>query len=79
MSAITLTQAQAQLDAWMAAGLAVAQAQSYQIGERQLTRANASEIRKNIDYWSAKVSVLTAQQAGGAGRSGRSRTVLLGR
>jgi len=49
--AITLAQAEAKLAAWMAADDAVASGQSYSIGGRSLTRANAAEIRNNIDYW----------------------------
>lgn len=74
MAAITLAQAQAQLDAWLAASLAVASAQSYEIAGRRLTRANAAEISRNIEHWSAQVSILTAS---GNGRS-RCRTVVPG-
>jgi hypothetical protein len=59
MAGITLTQAQAHLDAWMAADLAVATGQSYSIAGRSLTRANAAEINKNIEKWEAKVKSLT--------------------
>jgi hypothetical protein len=79
LAAITLTQAQAQLDAWLAASLAVAGAQSYEIAGRRMTRADAAEITGQIDYWSRKVAEAQAQQAAGiSGRSGRTRTVLLG-
>ena len=61
--AITLTQAQARLDDWMAADARVATGQSYTVqtatGSRQLTRADAAEIRKNISYWESKVNSLT--------------------
>ncbi|WP_291854847.1 DUF6148 family protein [Bradyrhizobium sp.] len=60
---ITLAQAQAQLAAWLAASSAVATGQEYEIdtgaGRRRLKRADASEIRHQIDYWQAKVSALT--------------------
>lgn len=59
MAGITLTQAQAQLDAWIAASLAVASNQSYSIAGRSLTRANASEIQRMIDYWENRVVQLT--------------------
>jgi len=75
VAALTLTQAQAQLDAWLAASLAVAQAQSYEIAGRRLTRADAEEIRKNIEHWRVQVSTIAAS---GSGRSGRTRSVLLG-
>lgn len=53
---ITAAQAQSQLDAWLAASLAVARNQSYEIEGRKLTRADAGEIRKQIDYWEARIS-----------------------
>lgn len=59
MAGITLTQAQAQLTAWLAADTAVAQGQSYAIGTRTLTRAQAGEIRKNIEFWDRQVKRLT--------------------
>jgi len=62
MAGITLAQAQAKLTAWMAADDAVAAGQSYSIGGRSLTRANAAEIRNNIEFWDRKV-----QRLGGSG------------
>lgn len=59
MAGITLAQASAQLTAWIAASTAVAEGQSYSIAGRSLTRANSREIRENIEYWDAKVQVLT--------------------
>ncbi len=55
MAGITVTQAQAKLDLWMAADDAVATGQSYAIAGRNLTRADAREIRSNIDYWEKRV------------------------
>lgn len=60
MAGITLAHAQAQLDAWLAASTAVAGNQSYSMGNRSLTRADASEIRAQIDYWDNKVKRLSA-------------------
>jgi len=60
MSAISLEQAQSQLDAWLAASLAVAQGQSYSIGGRTLTRVNAREIVTCISWWSSTVKRLQA-------------------
>ncbi len=60
MAGVTLVQAQAQLDAWIAASTAVASSQSYSIAGRSLTRADAQEIRTQIDYWDSKVKELTA-------------------
>lgn len=74
MAAITLAQAQAHLDAWLAASLAVASAQSYEIAGRRLTRADADKIQAQIVYWTAQVSLLTSASNG---RS-RCRTVVPG-
>lgn len=64
MAGITLAQAQTNLDAWLAASAAVATNQSYRIVtpggvDRQLTRANAAEIRQMIEFWEAKVQSLS--------------------
>lgn len=48
--------AQQHLDAWLAADMAVSRGQRYKIADRELTRADAAEIRKNIDYWQGHVS-----------------------
>lgn len=62
--ALTLTQAQAALDAWIAANLAVAKGQSYTMNGRSLTLANAKEIREQIQYWERRVAAFeqTVQQ-----------------
>lgn len=62
MSGITIVQAQAGLDAWLAADLAVASGQSYSIAGRSLSRANASEITNKINYYQRMV-----QRLGGSG------------
>lgn len=69
---ITLAQAEAQLTAWLAASSAVASAQSYEIAGRKLTRADAAEIRQQIDYWDSKVKTLSARTTG----RGRFRTIV---
>jgi hypothetical protein len=56
---ITLTTAQAALDAWIAADLAVAKGQSYSMNGRSLTMANVSEIRGQIQYWERRVVALS--------------------
>lgn len=56
MAGVSLLQAQTQLDAWIAASIAVAAGQSFSMGERSLTLVNAKEIREQIDYWDAKVN-----------------------
>ena len=74
MAGITLAQAQAQLEAYLAAETAVLGNQSYEIAGRKLTRANLNEIQKGIEIWNSRVVTLTNQARG---RS-RSRTVVLG-
>jgi hypothetical protein len=64
MAGITLTQAQAHLEAWLAADLAVARGQSYTIGTRTMTRANAKEIAENIARWQRWVQQLSRGQGG---------------
>lgn len=64
MAVISLVQAQAHLDAWMAADLAVATGQSYTIGSRTLHRANSREIRENIDKWQRLVLQLQTGSGG---------------
>ncbi len=56
MAAVTQQIAQQHLELWLAADAAVASNQSYSIGGRTLTRADAKEIRANIDYWEARVN-----------------------
>jgi Family of unknown function (DUF6148) len=65
MPGITSQQAQDQLNLWLAADTAVAKNQSYSIGTRSFTRADAAEITKKIEYWNSKVNEL-----GGALRRG---------
>ncbi|WP_265822532.1 DUF6148 family protein [Geovibrio ferrireducens] len=59
MAGITLDTAKAHLEHWLEADKAVATGQSYTIGSRALTRADAAEIRSNIDYWERKVKTLS--------------------
>lgn len=58
MAGITLSDAETQLSNWLAASTAVASKQSYAIGDRTLTLADAGEIREQIDYWDKKVKEL---------------------
>lgn len=64
MAGITEAQAQAHLDAWMAADLAVAQGQSYSIGSRTLTRADAAKIQEKIAYWNGIVQRFARRKSG---------------
>ena len=63
MAGITLAQAETNLAAWLAASEAVAASQSYSIEGRSLTRANAAEIREQIDFWQGWVKKLSATDA----------------
>ncbi len=73
MAGITLETAEQQLAAWLAASLAVAQSQEYEIetgnGRRKLRRADAAEIRKEIDYWRNMISQLQPVGSGGRRRT----------
>jgi hypothetical protein len=62
--AMTQVIAQTHLDAWLEADLAVAQGQSYTIGDRSLTRANAPFIREQIAYWTRVVNDFTRIASG---------------
>jgi hypothetical protein len=72
MAGITLAQAQAQLDAWLAASTAVAANQEYEIDSgnvrRRLKRADAAEILAQITYWQGMVQSLTPPSLGGRRR-----------
>ncbi len=62
MAGITLAVAETNLAAWLAASAAVAKGQSYRIAvngsERNLTRADAAEIRQQIEFWDARAKSL---------------------
>lgn len=70
MSGITQDQAQTALDAWIAADLAVSRGQSYTIGGRSLTRADANVITDKIKFYSGLVAEI------GRGGSGTVRRAL---
>lgn len=74
MAGITLEQAQAQLDAYLAAETAVLSGQSYEIAGRRLTRANLGDIQAGIKMWSERVGTLGARSRG----RGRARTIVAG-
>lgn len=73
MAGITLAQAEAALAAWIEADTKVATGQSYEIAGRRLTRADAAEITRKIDYWNGKVISLTESAAG----RNRTRTMVV--
>ncbi|MGE6379559.1 DUF6148 family protein [Peribacillus muralis] len=61
MEGITLERAQLHLEAWLDAELSVSTGQSYSMGTRQLTRANLSEISKQIAFWRKQITSLSGQ------------------
>ena len=63
-SGITLAQAQAQLDAYLAAETRVLSGQSYEIAGRRLNRANLAEIQQGITLWNERVQALTRSSQG---------------
>ena len=64
MSAITIEEARTKLATWMLADDAVAKGQEYTIGDLELTRADAVQIRKNIEYWKKMVEDLEKRTRG---------------
>lgn len=74
MAGITLANAQAQLDLWLAADAAVASGQSYSIKDRSLSRTDAAEITQKIEYWNGWVQKLSRAARG----RGRTRYVVTG-
>ncbi len=74
MAGISLAQAQAQLDAYLAAETAVLNSQSYEIAGRKLTRADLESIQRGITTWNSRVITLTNSASGRT----RSRTVVVG-
>lgn len=56
---LTLAQAQTQLDLWIAADTAVSKGQSYNIGNRSLSRVDAEEITNKITWWQNQIRRLT--------------------
>ena len=65
MAGIDLTTAETKLALWLDAEAAIATGQSFRLdsmgSSRQMTRANLSEVRAQIEYWETKVKRLTTQ------------------
>ena len=74
MAGITLIQAQAQLNGYLAAETAVLSGQKYEIAGRMMQRAQLSEIQQGITLWNSRVVMLSNQLQ----RRSRSRTVVVG-
>lgn len=65
--ALTLDEAKTLRAAWMAAELAVATSQSYTLGGRELTRADAKFITAQLSRYDRIVTSLEAGRGGGVG------------
>lgn len=63
---IDIQTAKDHLEMWLEADAAVSKLQSKTIAGRTFTRANANEIRENIDYWQGRLRRL---ETGGRIRS----------
>jgi hypothetical protein len=72
MAGITVAQAEAQLALYLAAEAAVLQNQSYQIGDRKLTRADLESIQAGIKQWDQRAKDLGSRALG----RGRRRTII---
>ena len=59
---ITLEMAQKHLEEWVEAELEITTHQSYRLGNETLTMAVLDAVRRNIDYWNAKVEELLRKQ-----------------
>ena len=59
MAGISLAQAQAQLDAYIAAETAVLLGQEYKIEGRMMRRADLAAIQAGIDVWNKRVQRLS--------------------
>lgn len=69
VNGVTLAIAKKHLEAWLMAELEVTTHQSYTIGSRSLTKANLSEIRKQVEFWQNQVVRLeNIEKRGGRNR-----------
>lgn len=71
MAGITLAQAQARLDALLAAYDKIVIGQKVEIDGQSLTRANLADVQKGIEFWDARTKQLNGSSSG----RGRMRTV----
>lgn len=69
MAGITLETAKRHLEMWLEAEEEIAVNQSYTIKDKSFTRADLGQVRKEIDYWSAKAAALENLKT----RKGRNR------
>lgn len=61
---MTLEHAQAQLDAWLAASLALADGKEHQVADRRVRLEDGAEVRQQIAFWQQQVNRLTLSAAG---------------
>lgn len=59
MAGITATQAQTQLEAYLAAEAAVLSNQSYELNGRKVTRADLAAIQSGITIWNQRAKSLS--------------------
>ena len=64
-SNITLAEAIEQRDLYLAASRAIAVGKSYTIGNRQLSRLDAGEVRAQLSYWQRACNTIESANAGG--------------
>lgn len=70
MATITLARAQSELALWLDASTALANGQSFSMNGRSLSRSDAEQVRKMINYWSRiEAQMLARQQVSGRDRS----------
>jgi len=63
-----ITTAKEMFNSWLAAEKAIIQgAQSYKVGDKEVTRVNMSYIRENVRYWENKVKELESNPSGRRG------------
>ena len=76
--ALSAERCEAQLEAWEAASMALANGKTYQIGDRILTLSNATEVRRQINYWSRELDLAQGGQLWAASGGGYGLPVPLG-
>lgn len=75
MAVFSIELCKQKLNTWLEAEEAVATGQSYQIGNRMLTRADLKQIREQMEYWAGKLAQAEAEEKSG-GRNRAYRAVI---
>ena len=65
MAVFTKEFCQRKLKTWLDAEESIATGQSYQIGNRALTRADLKQVREQIEYWSGKLAEAEKEEKNG--------------